>query len=89
MTNKERLKHYLSKEKRNIVFAILFCALFVICQITQPFLLGRALDTVSDNDFNLFVAYLVICTSLSIVGAVFYYIFEVILLFQQFYLELL
>ncbi len=78
MSNKERLKHYLIKEKRNIVFAILFCLLFVVCQISQPFLLGRALDTVNDDNFNLFVAYLVICTVLSIVGAVFYYIFEVI-----------
>ena len=78
MTNKERLKKYLNNEKKNIIFGLFFCLIFVICQISQPFLLGRALDTVKENDLQLFIIYLAVATALAIIGAIFYYIFEVI-----------
>ena len=78
MTSKQRLKMYLLKEKTNLVFGSLLCLLYVIAQIAQPFLLGKALDAVKDNSESLFYTCLIICLVLTITGGVFYYFFEVI-----------
>ena len=60
MEIRDRLKSYLLKEKYKIILASLLCLLFVICQMSQPFLLGRALDTVSQNNRDMFYIYLII-----------------------------
>lgn len=78
MEVRDRLKKYLLKEKYKIILASLLCLLFVICQMSQPFLLGRALDTVSQNNRDMFYIYLIICLVLTVLGMVFYYFFEVI-----------
>ncbi|MCR4911067.1 MAG: ABC transporter ATP-binding protein/permease [Bacilli bacterium] len=77
MDNKKRLKYYLFKEKGKITLGVLLCLLYVVCQISQPFLLGRALDAVAINDQNIYLTYLIICLVLTIVGAIFYYFFEI------------
>ena len=78
MSGKERLKHYLLKEKKNMILATLLCLLYVACQILQPFLLGRALDFVKSDNQSSFILYLIICLSLTLVGGVFYYFFEIL-----------
>ena len=78
MTSKKRLKHYLLTEKKNIILATLLCLLFVACQISQPFLLGRALDAVRDDNQTVFLIYLFVSLGLTILGGIFCYIFEVI-----------
>ena len=77
MSSKERLKRYLFKEKGKIILGVSLCLLYVVCQISQPFLLGRALDTVSNNDQKMFLTYLIICLVLTIIGGAFYYFFEI------------
>ena len=78
MSGKERLKHYLLKEKKNMILATLLCLLYVACQILQPFLLGRALDFVKSDNQSSFILYLIICLSLTLVGGFFYYFFEIL-----------
>ena len=78
MSGKERLKHYLLKEKKNMILATLLCLFYVACQILQPFLLGRALDFVKSDNQSSFILYLIICLSLTLVGGVFYYFFEIL-----------
>ena len=78
MSSKNRIKHYLLLEKKNIVLCTLFCLSYVLCQIGQPFLLGQALDVAKDDNLTLFIVYLVVCLSLTLLGMVFYYLFEIL-----------
>lgn len=78
MTDKRRIISYLINEKKLIILGTLLCLLYVVSQISQPFLLGRALDASRIGDNNAFIAYLVVCIFLTIFGTFFYYIFEVI-----------
>ena len=79
MNSKKRLKSYLVKEKTSLILGSLLCLLYVIAQIAQPFLLGRALDAVKDNNETFFYTCLIICLALTITGGVFYYFFELII----------
>ena len=79
MNAKKRLLHYLSYEKKNIILGTLLCLLFVGCQISQPFLLGRALDFVKSGDRQQFLIYLIICLVLTLVGGIFCYFFEILI----------
>ena len=44
MSAKNRLLTYLKAKRGALVLALVFSLLFVVSQIAQPFLLGRALD---------------------------------------------
>ena len=78
MKTKERLYRYIFKEKKLVIIGILLCLLFVLSQISQPFLLGKALDAVKEENKQLFVILLSICLGLTIFGGIFNYFFEVI-----------
>ena len=78
MSNKKRFFHYLGKQKKNVVLIILFSLLFVIAQISQPFLLGRALDSALNEDNQSFYIFLSVALGLAIVGIIAGYIFEVV-----------
>ena len=80
MTNKERLIHYLKPMLKSLVFGLIFALLFVLCQLAQPFLLGRALDASRDSNRSLFNIYLIVSLVLAIVGTVFNYFFEIIIM---------
>ena len=77
MNNKKRRFSYLSRQKKNIVFIVIFSLLFVASQLAQPFLLGKALDFAKNNDNNSFYTYLIIASILVIIGTISGYIFEV------------
>ena len=77
MKTKDRLLTYLKPMRKSLVIAILFSLLFVIAQIGQPFLLGRALDAA---DRNTYYVYVFIALGLAILGTVAAYIFEVIVM---------
>lgn len=77
MKTKERLFYYIFKEKKLLIFGLFLCLLFVASQISQPFLLGRALDAAKDDDNQLFIKLLIICLVLTTIGGIFNYFFEV------------
>ena len=62
--------------RKSLLLALVFALLFVVAQITQPFLLGRALDASSD----LFRVYVSIALALAIAGIFFAYFFEIIVM---------
>ena len=76
MSIKKRLLLYLKPMRKSLLLALVFALLFVVAQITQPFLLGRALDASSD----LFRVYVSIALALAIAGIFFAYFFEIIVM---------
>ena len=76
MKAKKRLFAYLTPFRSSLVVALIFALLFVIAQIGQPFLLGRALDA-DQHDFYIYVF---VALGLAVLGTVFAYLFEVIVM---------
>ena len=76
MKAKQRLFTYLKPFRSSLVAALIFALLFVIAQIGQPFLLGRALDE-SEQEFFIYVF---VALGLAILGTIFAYLFEVIVM---------
>ena len=79
MNSKERLLHYLKPRRLSLAISLLFSLLFVISQIAQPFLLGRALDASNTNHTEFYI-YIGIAIGLIAIGAVSGYIFEVLVM---------
>ena len=87
MSGKERLLHYLKPRRLSLAIAIFLSLLFVLCQIAQPFLLGRALDAASSRNsdtlyqdtINYFI-YLGIAVGLIVIGTISGRFFEVIVM---------
>ncbi len=80
MSTKERLIHYLKPMRKSLIFAFIFALLFVTSQLAQPFLLGKSLDASKENAENIFNIYLIIALVLAVLGTVFDYLFEVIVM---------
>ena len=80
MTAKKRLFSYLKTIKGALVVATIFSLLFVFSQISQPFLLGTALDASKGGDRNVFNIYVFVALGLAILGTISAYIFEVIVM---------
>ena len=80
MQVKERLFKYLKPMRKSLVIAIIFSLLFVVSQIAQPFLLGRALDASKEPNTEAFNIYVIIALILAVLGTVFAYLFEVIIM---------
>lgn len=66
--------------RKSLIFAFVFALLFVASQLAQPFLLGRSLDASKDNAENVFNIYLIVALVLAVLGTVFDYLFEVIVM---------
>ena len=80
MNAKNRLFTYLKAKRGQLMLALLFALLFVVAQIAQPFLLGRALDASKDNNQNAFNIYIFVALGLVVIGVVFGYLFEVVVM---------
>ena len=80
MSTKKRLFSYLKPLKGALILATIFSFLFVVSQIAQPFLLGKALDASKDNNQNAFNIYIFVALSLVVIGVVFGYLFEVMVM---------
>lgn len=78
MSNRKRLFLYLKPMRRSLIVAIIFASIFVISQLAEPFLLGKALDASKVNDQTLFYTYLIISFALITIGTIFDYFFELI-----------
>ena len=82
MNAKNRLFTYLKAKRGQLMLALLFALLFVAAQIAQPFLLGKALDASSPgiNNQGLFYTYIFIALGLVVLGVIFGYLFEVVVM---------
>ena len=80
MKTKERLFAYLKLERKSLVIAVFFALLFVIAQISQPFLLGKALDSSVADNLTSFNIYVYIALGLIVIGVICGYLFEVIVM---------
>ena len=86
MNSKQRLLSYLRPEKKRMVFIAISVLLFILSQLSTPFLVGSALDAVGGlNEAGQFIVnvdvfkvtlYLILCTVLSFSGAIFAFLFE-------------
>ena len=80
MSTKKRLFSYLKPLRGALLLATVFSLLFVVSQIAQPFLLGRALDASKEGSRDIFSAYIVVALVLAVLGTISAYIFEVIVM---------
>jgi len=80
MNAKNRLFAYLKAKRGQLLLALVFALFFVIAQIAQPFLLGRALDASKENDTASFNINIFVALGLVIIGVVFGYLFEVVVM---------
>lgn len=76
MTSKKRILRYLGLEKTLLVVSVIFGMVFVISQMSQPFILGLTLDYAKANNNQAFYVTLIISLCLSVIGTIFDYFFE-------------
>lgn len=80
MKGKERLLKYLKPMRKLLIVAIVFALIYVASQISQPFLLGKALDDSKESNKEQFLIYTIIALVLAVIGTIFAYFFEVIIM---------
>ena len=80
MDTKKRLFSYLKPLRSALIVATIFSLLFVVSQIAQPFLLGKALDASKANNRDSFNIYVIVALVLAILGTISAYIFEVMVM---------
>ena len=80
MKGKERLFKYLKPMRKLLIVAIVFALIYVASQISQPFLLGKALDASKESNKDQFLIYTIIALVLVVIGTIFAYFFEVIIM---------
>lgn len=95
MNSKKLLKSYFESEKKKVILSFVFVALFLISQLSIPFLIGKSIDAlgnINNNgvftlniDIKLVTIYLSICIALAIVGvfADFFFEYEVGIISQD------
>ena len=76
MTSKKRILRYLGLEKALLIVSVIFGMVFVISQMSQPFILGLTLDYAKANHNQAFYITLIISLCLSVIGTIFDYFFE-------------
>lgn len=76
MDYKKRFLHYLKPQKGRVVLTSFLVLVFVLAQLSTPFLVGKALDSAIALDWNLFIIYIIICYSLAFIGVLAGYFFE-------------
>ena len=76
MNYKKRFLSYLRKQDKKLIFLTIFAFVFVIGQLAQPFLVGKAMDAALELNKNLFIGYIIIAGSLALLGVFAGYLFE-------------
>lgn len=76
MEIKKRFLSYLKPEIKNIVLIFFLVTIFVVAQLGQPFLIGKALDSAIELDGTKFFIYIIVCAVLSFLGVFAGYFFE-------------
>lgn len=76
MSEKKRLLSYILPHKRLIVLIFIMVLIYVIAQITQPYFIGKALNSILSDDEYKFLILIVTCGCLILFGIVADFIFE-------------
>lgn len=76
MNSKTRFLSYIKGQNKRIFAIVLLVFVFVVCQLSQPFLLGSALDAAVALDGTQFLIYIIIAACLALIGVVTGYLFE-------------
>ncbi|MCQ2793355.1 MAG: ABC transporter ATP-binding protein/permease [Bacilli bacterium] len=76
MKNLGRIKRYIKGETKKIVFTLILVLFFVGASMSQPYLIGKALDEALANNYHAFLTYVITCIILAAVGIISGYLFE-------------
>ena len=80
MNNKKRLFSYLKPFKSLLFLSMVFALFFVVSQLSQPFLLGKALDASRAKNAQDFYVFVFVALGLVLLGVIADYIFEVLVM---------
>ena len=80
MNNKKRLFSYLKPFKSLLFLSMIFALFFVVSQLSQPFLLGKALDASRAKNVQDFYVFVFVALGLVLLGVIADYIFEVLVM---------
>lgn len=76
MNFKKRFFSYLIPQKKLIVTVSVFVLIFLLSQLSQPFLVGKALNAALAGNKDSFLVIVIICFALSLLGAIADFVFE-------------
>ena len=76
MNFKKRFFSYLIPQKKLIVTVSVFVLIFLLSQLSQPFLVGKALNAALAGNKDSFLVIVIICFVLSLLGAIADFVFE-------------
>ncbi len=76
MDDKKRFMTYLNPQKKELIFAGFAVLLYLLASLSQPLLVGNALDAALNDNSKLFYILVILTFVLSVVGAIFDFIFE-------------
>ena len=70
------IRRYISNHKKEVFFISLFIVLFLISQLSQPFIIGNMLDNALKGNKDVFIGELIVLAALSVLGIFSNFIFE-------------
>lgn len=76
MNFKKRFFSYLIPQKKLIVTVSIFVLIFLLSQLSQPFLVGKALNAALAGNKDSFLVIVIVCFALSLLGAIADFVFE-------------
>ena len=76
MNFKKRFFSYLIPQKKLIITVSVFVLIFLLSQLSQPFLVGKALNAALAGNKDSFLVIVIICFVLSLLGAIADFVFE-------------
>lgn len=76
MNFKKRFFSYLIPQKKLIVTVSIFVLIFLLSQLSQPFLVGKALNAALAGNKDSFLVIIIVCFALSLLGAIADFVFE-------------
>lgn len=76
MNFKKRFFSYLIPQKKLIITVSVFVLIFLLSQLSQPFLVGKALNAALAGNKDSFLVIIIVCFALSLLGAIADFVFE-------------